>query len=86
MPIVVNYEPAASVIGDAAFQGGLGEYRTRQQQLALQAAQIAQQDQHFQQQLAANLYSQQQQQLANQASQVFQANRQAGILGYQRQN
>lgn len=36
MPIVVAHEPSALGIGAVAFQAGLGQYRQRQQQLALQ--------------------------------------------------
>lgn len=73
MPINIDWQPPLGAVADASYQGGLGEYLNRQQQVALQQQQQALQNQHFQQQLAANLYSQQQNQMANQASQVFHA-------------
>src|SRR6185503_4308526 len=78
-------QPIAA-IANAALMGGLGQYRQRQQAIALQAQQLAQNDAHFRQNLAAHLYQQQQQNLANQNAQLFQAAKQADILRWGRQN
>ncbi len=86
MPINIDYQPSAASVFDAAYLGGFGEYQTRRAQQALQAQQMAMQDAHFRQQLAANLYSQQQQQLANQNSQVFNAERQFALQDSAQQN
>lgn len=86
MPISVDYAPPAESVFNAAMVGGWGEYQARQNQQRLQAQQLALQDQHFQQQLAAHLYQQQQQQLANQNSQLFHAGQQRYLQDSQQQN
>lgn len=80
MAINVSYQPAAAVIADAAYQGGLGEYRQRQAAQAIQLAQMGLQDQHFQQDLAARQFAQQQQLMANANSQMFNAQRQMALM------
>lgn len=85
MPIKIEYQPVAA-IADAGMTAGLGQYRQRQQALAIQQRQLEQQAAQFQQGLAARLFGQQQDQMAQQNAQMFQAAKQAQILGWERGN
>lgn len=85
MPIRIEYNPVAA-IADAGITAGLGQYRQRQQAMALQQRQLEQQNEQFQQGLAARIWQQQQDAIAQQNSQMFQAAKQAQILGWERGN
>lgn len=85
MGINIRFEEPRA-IAEAAYLGGLGQYRQRAFQQNLQAQQLAQQDDQFRRNLAARLFQQQQAQLANEASQVFNANRQLAFWDKQRQD
>lgn len=86
MPINVSYQPAADVIQQQAYIGGLGQYYDRAAQRQMQQQQMAQQWAEQQQQLAVRMYEQQQYQLANQNSQLFHAQQQQVMQQRDQQN
>lgn len=54
MPININYNPAASLVGQAAYAGGAGDYRRYLSNLQLQQQQLVQQDRMQKRSLAVN--------------------------------